>query len=86
MQDFRQWDAKRSMRSMNGEGNVGKEHWAVTVFSENQVTDVGHIGNFNFYNNHNKKYTGEINFNSVLYVTQYMPQICTLSCNLYTNY
>ena len=67
MQDFR-W-------SMNGEGDAGKEHWA--VFSENQVTDVGHIGNFNFYNNHNKKYTGEINFNSVLYVTQYMPQICT---------
>lgn len=53
MQDFRQWDAKRSMWSMNGEGDAGKEHWA--VFSENQVTDVGHIGNFNFYNNHNKK-------------------------------
>lgn len=39
---------------MNGEGEGEKEHWAVAVFSENQVTDVGHIGSFNFYNNHNK--------------------------------
>lgn len=56
------------------------------MFSENQVTDVGYIGDFNFYNNRNKKYTDEINFNSVLYVTQYIPKICTLSCNLYKNY